>query len=272
MDHELLFRLSCFFGTFIVVAFIEQRLPRRRPQHSRGQRWLNNLGLVVINSVALRALFPTAAVGVALLVEQNNWGLLNQYNLPYPLIVLLAVIALDFFIYLQHVLFHAIPLLWRLHMVHHADLDYDLTTGLRFHPIEIVLSMIIKFGVITMIGAPALAVIIFEILLNSSAMFNHSNIRLPKQVDGKLRLIIVTPDFHRVHHSTRKVETNSNYGFCLSIWDRLFGTYRAQPSRGHNDMEIGLEQFRRSDDLKLGKLLLLPFRSQIGHYPINRER
>ncbi len=272
MDHELLARLTFFLGTFIVVALIERRLPRRHPLPHRGQRWLNNLGLVVVNSVALRALFPTAAVGIALLTEQQNWGLLNQLELPYVLTVLLAVIALDFFIYLQHVLFHSIPLLWRLHMVHHADLDYDLTTGLRFHPIEIILSMVIKFGVITMIGAPALAVIIFEILLNSSAMFNHSNIRLPKRIDEKLRLAIVTPDFHRVHHSSRKTETNSNYGFCLSIWDRAFGTYRPQPSLGHDAMEIGLEQFRRSEELTLGKLLLLPFRATLGHYPINRER
>jgi len=272
MDWEITTRLFFFFGIFAIMAYWERKRPRRPLHHSTTGRWINNLGLVVINSVTLKLVFPIAAVGLALHAEQQGWGLLNIYSLPAPLAILLAVIALDFCIYLQHVLFHSVPLLWRLHMVHHADLDYDLTTGLRFHPIEIILSMLIKFAAILVIGPSALAVIMFEIILNACAMFNHSNVKLPRIVDQSLRLILVTPDMHRVHHSTIKQETNSNYGFSLSIWDRLFGTYRPQPSLGHDNMQIGLEQFRDPNKLNLAWLLALPFIGKLGRYPINRDQ
>lgn len=269
MEHELLIRLGFFFGIFALVALLEARYPRR-PAHHKAQRWFNNLGLVFLNAFVLRLIFPAAAVGMALMVEQGQWGLFNHVELNPGLTLLLTVIALDLIIYLQHVLFHAVPLLWRLHMVHHADLEYDLTTGLRFHPIEIVLSMVIKFAAIAALGAPVMAVIIFEIMLNACAMFNHANLRLPQGVDRALRWLIVTPDMHRVHHSSIKQETNSNYGFSLSCWDRLFGTYRAQPRLGHTEMEIGLTQFRDRSRLTLPWLLILPFTGKAGSYPINR--
>lgn len=270
MEHELLIRLGFFFGIFAAVAFFESRYPRRPTQH-KAIRWLNNLGLIFLNGLILRLIFPAAAVGMAIIVEEGQWGLLNHYELHPVLTLLLAVIALDLIIYLQHVLFHSIPLLWRLHMVHHADLEYDLTTGLRFHPIEIVLSMVIKFAAIAALGAPVIAVIVFEILLNACAMFNHGNLRLPERLDRALRWIVVTPDMHRVHHSSIKNETNSNYGFSLSCWDRLFGTYRSQPSLGHEAMEIGLTQFRDRSRLTLPWLLILPFIGKVGSYPINRS-
>ncbi len=270
MEHELLVRLGFFFGIFAVVAFFETRYPRRPPSHKM-MRWLSNLGLIFLNALTLRLIFPTAAVGMAIIAEQGQWGLFHHYNLSPGLTLLLAVIALDLVIYLQHVLFHAVPLLWRLHMVHHADLEYDLTTGLRFHPIEIVLSMIIKFAAIAALGAPVIAVIVFEILLNVCSMFNHGNLRLPEKVDRVLRWLIVTPDMHRVHHSSIKRETNSNYGFSLSCWDRLFGTYRDQPMLGHEAMEIGLTQFRDRSRLTLPWLLILPFIGKVGSYPINRS-
>lgn len=263
MEHEPLIRLTLFLGVFAAVALAEWRWPRRRPLH-KGQRWLTNLGLISLNAVVLRLLFPAAAVGMALIAKEEGWGLFNQLQLGYGAAVLLSVIALDLFIYLQHVLFHSVPLLWRLHMIHHADLEYDLTTGLRFHPIEIVLSMVIKFAAIAALGAPVLAVIIFEILLNACAMFNHGNLRLPPRLDRVIRWFIVTPGMHFVHHSSAKEETNSNYGFCLSCWDRLFGTYRSQPRLGYDGMEIGLTQFRDRTRLTLRWLLILPFIGKTG--------
>ena len=271
MEWEFIARLSAFFGVFAIIAFWETRRPRRQLSQPKSVRWFNNLGIVVINTLVLRLIFPMAAVGMAFTATANDWGLLNNYNIPYFFAVLIGIIALDFVIYLQHVMFHAIPLLWRLHMVHHADLDYDVTTGLRFHPIEIVLSMLIKLAAIAVLGPPVLAVLIFEILLNATAMFNHGNLRLPGRVDRLLRLILVTPDMHRVHHSDIKRETNSNYGFSLSWWDRIFGTYRDQPELGHTGMTIGLKQFRDPARLTLPHLLALPFRGRVGEYPINRQ-
>ncbi|MDZ4260709.1 MAG: sterol desaturase family protein [Pseudomonadota bacterium] len=270
MEYELLIRLGIFFGIFAGVAFFETRFPRRPPRHKTA-RWRNNLALVFLDTLILRLIFPTAAVGMAIVVEQGQWGLFNYYSLDPGLTLLLSVVALDVIIYLQHVLFHAVPLLWRLHMVHHADLEYDLTTGLRFHPIEIALSMMIKFAAIAALGVPVTAVIIFEVLLNACSMFNHGNLRLPEKIDQMVRWFIVTPDMHRVHHSSIKRETNSNYGFSLSCWDRLFGTYRAQPSLGHEAMEIGLTQFRERSRLSLPWLLILPFIGKVGSYPINRD-
>ena len=272
MNSELVIRLTAFIGVFLIIAFWETKRPRRPLKLDKAKRWLNNMGLVVVNTITLRLVFPAAAVGIATQASEMGWGVLNQITIDYySFAVVLSVIALDLVIYLQHVMFHSIPLLWRLHLVHHADLDYDLTTGLRFHPIEILLSMLIKFAAILVLGPPVVAVIIFEVLLNASAMFNHGNLRLPKQLDAILRLAIVTPDMHRVHHSAIKRETNSNYGFNLSIWDRVFGTYRAQPQYGHDGMTIGLNQIRDPKKQNLPWLLLLPFVSKVGEYPINRD-
>jgi sterol desaturase/sphingolipid hydroxylase (fatty acid hydroxylase superfamily) len=220
--------------------------------------------------VLLRLVFPVLAIGMAQKAQANGWGLLNHFDIPGSIVLVVGIVALDLVIYLQHVMFHAVPILWRLHMVHHADLDYDLTTGLRFHPLEIVLSMILKITIIVALGPPVASVLAFEIILNGMAMFNHGNIKLPLSVDRFLRLFVVTPDMHRVHHSVIIRETNSNYGFNLSIWDRLFGTYLAQPSKGHKDMIIGLSQFRDHRRLTLPWLLILPFIGELGKQPINR--
>ncbi|WP_029134790.1 sterol desaturase family protein [Sedimenticola selenatireducens] len=272
LAQEVSIRLGFFFGIFAVVALWEVLAPRRLLMLSRGVRWTSNLGLVVLNSVVLRLLFPAAAVGVAALAEQRGWGLLNLYRLPDLLTVVIAVVALDFVIWLQHVMVHAIPLFWRLHRVHHADLDYDLTTGARFHPLEIILSMLIKFAAILVLGPPVLAVVIFEVLLNATSMFNHGNIRIPERIDRVLRLFVVTPDMHRVHHSVHAPLTNSNFGFNLPWWDRLFGTYVAQPPEGHVAMEIGLADLRDPKQVdRLPGMLMLPFVRQLGEYTINRR-
>ena len=226
------------------MALWEAVAPRRALTVSKALRWANNLGVVCLNTVLVRVVFPGAAVGVALFVAEQGWGVFNYYALPYGLVVLLCVLVMDFAIYLQHVMFHATPALWRLHRMHHADLDFDVTTGARFHPIEILLSMLIKFAVIALLGAPALAVLIFEVLLNATSMFNHSNVRIPLNLDKVLRWFVVTPDMHRIHHSIEDDETNSNFGFNLPWWDRLLGTYRAQPRADHQDMVIGIQTFR----------------------------
>jgi sterol desaturase/sphingolipid hydroxylase (fatty acid hydroxylase superfamily) len=217
----------------------------------------------------LRILFPIAAVGVALLGEEHGWGLLNAFTFPVWISVAVSVVTLDFAIYLQHVLFHAVPLLWRLHRMHHADLDIDVTTGVRFHPIEIALSMCIKLMVVVALGAPALAVLIFEVLLNATSLFNHGNIRIPLPFDRVLRWLVVTPDMHRVHHSWHPDETNSNFGFNLPWWDRLLGTYKDQPRDGHQGMTIGINQFREPSWERLDRMLIQPFVGATNSYPIN---
>jgi len=269
--NETPIRLVFFFGIFAAVALWELAAPRRALTASKAGRWFANIGIVVINTIVLRLLFPAAAVGMAVKVGELKWGLFNNLDVPYWLAVVLSAVFLDFVIYLQHVMFHAVPSFWRLHMMHHADLDYDLTTGARFHPIEIILSMLIKFAAIIVVGAPALGVIVFEVLLNGTAMFNHGNIRLPLGLDRVLRLFVVTPDMHRVHHSVFPSEANSNFGFNLPWWDRLLGTYRAQPSRGHVGMTIGLNQFRDPSRLTLPWMLALPFTGPQGNYTINRR-
>ena len=226
------------------MAVWELVAPRRSQAIGRGWRWPNNLGVVAVNTLLVRILFPTTAVGFALLAEARGFGLFNVIALPPGSAVVASVIILDLAIYLQHVLFHAVPALWRLHRMHHADLEFDVSTGLRFHPIEILLSMLIKLAVVAALGAPAVAVVIFEVLLNATSMFNHGNVRIPFGLDRVLRWLVVTPDMHRVHHSILSRETNSNFGFNLPWWDRLFGTYRAQPAAGHEAMTIGIEQFR----------------------------
>ena len=259
---EPLIRLGVFATVLTVLIAGELLAPRRQFTVRRSRRWPGNVGVVVISTVLIRILFPTAAVGLALVAEANGWGLLNLVAAPDWLAILVAIVLLDLIIFAQHRLFHAIPLLWRLHRMHHADLEIDVTTGFRFHPGEIVLSMVIKLGAVAVLGAPALGVMIFEILLNATSLFNHSNIRLSVAVDERLRRILVTPDMHRVHHSIVARETNSNFGFNLPWWDRLFGTYRAQPAAGHEAMTIGLTLFRDPSELRLDRILMQPLRRE----------
>jgi sterol desaturase/sphingolipid hydroxylase (fatty acid hydroxylase superfamily) len=270
LPYEIAIRLSAFAGVFAAMAAWELLAPRRRQASERPLRWPSNMGLVVLDTVLVRILFPTSAVGIALLAEARGWGLLHSFAVPAWLAIIASVIVLDLAIYLQHVLFHAVPALWRLHRMHHADLAFDVTTGVRFHPIEILLSMLIKIGVVVALGAPALAVLIFEVLLNATSMFGHGNVRLPERLDRVLRWVVVTPEMHRVHHSADAPETNSNFGFNLPWWDRMFGTYRAQPAAGHEAMIIGIEQFRDRRELRLDRMLLQPFREAVGNYPLGR--
>ena len=264
-------RLIVFLGVLVAMALWEVAAPRRRQEIPRVIRWTNNLGLVIIDTIVLRLSFPILAVGLALIAQDRGWGLFNIIEAPAWVAVLGSIVVLDLVIYLQHVIFHAVPALWRLHRMHHADLEFDVTTGLRFHPVEILLSMGIKLAVVMALGPPAVAVLIFEVLLNATAMFNHSNIRLPMLVDRFLRLIVVTPDMHRVHHSVIPEETNSNFGFNLPWWDRLLGNYKAQPKAGHEEMLIGIEQFRTTRDLWLDRMLVQPVKGPASGYPINRE-
>jgi sterol desaturase/sphingolipid hydroxylase (fatty acid hydroxylase superfamily) len=261
LGAEPLIRLGFFAAVLALMALWELLAPRRAQEIGRAWRWPNNLGVVVVDTLLLRLIFPTAAVGLAILGEERGWGLLNNIALPAWLEIVLAVVVLDLVIYCQHVLFHAVPALWRLHRMHHADLEFDVTTGVRFHPIEILLSMVIKLGAVAALGAPALGVLAFEVLLNATSMFNHGNVRLPRGLDRVLRWIVVTPEMHRVHHSIERRETDSNFGFNLPWWDRLFGTYRAEPKAGHLGMTIGISEFREPRELRLDRMLLQPFRT-----------
>jgi sterol desaturase/sphingolipid hydroxylase (fatty acid hydroxylase superfamily) len=264
-------RIIVFLGVLVAMALWELVAPQRRREIPRVIRWTNNLGLVVIDTIVLRLSFPILAVGLAVIAKDRGWGMFNVIGVPEWGAVVTSIVILDLVIYLQHVMFHAVPALWRLHRLHHADLEFDVTTGLRFHPVEILLSMGIKLAVIMALGPPAVAVLIFEVLLNATAMFNHSNVRLPTLVDRILRLIVVTPDMHRVHHSILPEETNSNFGFNLPWWDRLLGTYKAQPKAGHEEMTIGIEQFRSTRDLWLDRMLVQPVKGPASGYPINSE-
>ena len=268
--YEPYLRLAAFVTVLLGMALWEVIAPRRKLLASKPVRWLSNLGLAAINTVLIRMVLVLGAVGIAVVAQERGWGLLNNVEWPAWLEVALAFLLLDLAIYLQHVLFHAVPALWRLHMVHHADPDFDVTTGLRFHTIEIALSMGIKIATIAALGPPPLAVLLFEIALNASSLFNHSNVAMPAWLDAALRCFLVTPDMHRVHHSTIRRETNSNFGFNLPWWDYLLGTYRAQPAKGHTDMEIGVSQIDRTRGSWLGWMLLLPFIGQTGDYPIGK--
>jgi len=267
---ESLIRLGAFFGVLFIMACWQALAPRRSLRFGY-RRWPANLGIVLVNVLLVRFVMPAGAVGIAVWAGSHHFGLMHWLDMPHAWAAVLAVILLDGIIYAQHVLFHAVPLLWRLHMVHHADQDIDVTTGLRFHPVEIILSMLIKMAVVALLGAPAPAVILFEVILNGMAMFNHANVRLPFGFDAVLRLALVTPDMHRVHHSVIRRETNSNYGFNLSIWDRIFGTYRAQPAQGHDGMTIGLAHYQSARPGGLGWMLVLPFTGRPGGYPIFRR-
>jgi len=272
LQNEVTIRLGFFFGILAVMAVWEVIAPRRVRMLSRSVRWLNNLGLVFLNSVVVRLLFPAAAVGMAAFTTEHGWGLFNYFEVPAGIAILASIVAMDFVIYLQHVMVHAVPALWRLHRVHHADVDFDVTTGARFHTFEIILSMLIKFATIVVLGPPVVAVVIFEVVLNATAMFNHSNIRIPKAIDRIVRWLIVTPDMHRVHHSVEDDEANSNFGFNLPWWDRLFGTYRDQPRAGHEAMTIGIHTYNKPKLVAwLPGMLILPFIGRISSYAINRR-
>ena len=261
--YESQLRFTVFLTVLILMAVWELATPRRRQEIPRLLRWTNNFALLVLDTAILRLVFPVLAVGLALLAQERGLGLFNLIPAPAWVAVLAAFLLLDLAIYLQHMLFHAVPLLWRLHRVHHADLEFDVTTGLRFHPLEILLSMAIKLAVVGALGAPALAVVLFEVVLNATALFNHSNVRLPLPLDRILRLFVVTPDMHRVHHSILPAETNSNFGFNLPWWDWLFATNRAQPAQGHEHMTIGIEQFRNRRELWLDRMLVQPLRGKV---------
>jgi sterol desaturase/sphingolipid hydroxylase (fatty acid hydroxylase superfamily) len=260
LDHEPWVRLAAFAGIFAAMALLERAAPRRVLSLSRGVRWSNNLAVVLFNSLLVRLIFPASAVGAAWVAAERGWGLFNQVDMPAVVEVAVAVLLLDLLIYGQHVAFHKVPLLWRLHRMHHMDLDVDVTTGSRFHPVEILASMAIKVAAVAALGAAPLAVLLFEVILNGLAMFNHANVRLPDRLDRALRRLVVTPDMHRVHHSIRWHELDSNFGFNLSLWDRLFRTYRAQPQDGHTGMVIGVEGFRAPADQWLHRMLWSPLR------------
>ena len=271
IGNEPAIRLGVFISAFVIIGSWELFAPRRVLESSKTVRWTNNLGLAVVNIVFVRVLFPSAVVSVAILANERDVGLLNMVPVPYPLAMILSLLALDLMMYLMHLMFHAVPALWRVHRVHHSDLDFDVTTGVRFHPIQVVLSLPVKFAVIFALGPPVLAVLVFEAAFNALLVFTHSNIRIPPAVDRVLRWFMVTPDMHRLHHSVDAIETNSNFGFSLPWWDRLFGTYRAQPAAGHERMAIGVEQFRAQRDFWLHRLLIQPFQDDTGPYGINRR-
>jgi sterol desaturase/sphingolipid hydroxylase (fatty acid hydroxylase superfamily) len=260
LTQEPALRLTVFLGVLIAMALWELAAPRRRQDIPRFLRWSNNMALVVIDTVLVRLLFPVTAVAWAHYVQDHGWGALNLVSLPIWLSLIVSLLLLDLVIYAQHVVFHAVPFLWRLHRMHHADLEFDVTTGVRFHPGEILLSMALKFAVIFLLGPPAIAVLLFEVALNATSLFNHSNARLPVGIDRWLRLLVVTPDMHRVHHSIEPTETNSNFGFNMPWWDRLFGTYKPQPKAGHEAMTIGLEEFRDPGELRIDRMLVQPLK------------
>lgn len=259
MDHEALIRLSSFIGVLVVLLMCERLWPRRPWRQLRIKRFGINMSLILLSGILQRFTLGAAAVLMAVYVQQQGWGLLNLINLPVWLMFILGILLLDLAIYLQHVMFHAVPAFWRLHQVHHADLDLDATTGLRFHPLEILISLVYKVLVVTALGVSPLIVIVFEVLLNASSMFNHSNLRIPATIEKRLRWLVVTPDMHRIHHSVHRVETDSNYGFFLSIWDRLLGTYTHTPRDGHETMLLGLQYAQQPEKLKLHHLLIMPF-------------
>ena len=270
-EYESYIRLGSFLGIFALLTIWEISSPKRELLQLRRFRWFSNIGLIVLSSVLIRFILPTAAVGVALHVEQEQLGFLNLYQLPFIVQFIFAFILLDLSIYFQHVMFHALPLFWRFHRVHHSDLDCDITTGLRFHPFEMIISIVFKFLIIASIGAPVLAVVLFEIILNAASMFTHSNIKIPSTIERMVRWFIVTPDMHRIHHSIEENETNSNFGFFISAWDRLLGTYIHEPEKGHVNMKIGLQRFREPKWQNLRWLIYLPFVDKTNGYSINKR-
>ncbi len=272
VDNEQFIRLGFFLGILVIMTIWEIIKPKRLLTVSKLLRWSNNLGLVLLNSFLLRLIFPTATLGMATFASEHRWGLFNYYEIAIFPAMIISIIIMDFVIYLQHVMVHAVPALWRIHCVHHADPDYDVTTGARFHPLEIILSMMIKFSIILVLGPPLVAVILFEVILNGLAMFNHGNVGLPRTVERPLRYLIVTPDMHRVHHSIEADEANTNFGFNLSCWDRLFGTYRDQPRAGHQQMDIGIRTFRDTKRCaRLPGMLAMPFYGRPTAYVLGQR-
>ena len=269
MQYEVKIRLISFVAVYLGVAIWEIISPKRQLSDSKPRRWLHNLGIISLDNLVLGLLLPGMVIAVAIAAERSNWGLLNYFHVPTFIAVIIGVLVLDLIIYLQHLMFHAVPLFWRLHMVHHTDLDIDVSTGLRFHPLEILVSAGIKLAAVTALGPPVIAVLIFEVLLNGTSLFNHGNIRLTEKMDSFLRRFLVTPDMHRVHHSVIIRETNSNFGFNLSWWDKVFGTYRPQPATGHRQMTIGLSTYRNAHELTLPMLLKLPFSGNPGRYSLD---
>ena len=270
---EIGIRISVFLGILLVMVMWETLRPRRvfsQPGQSRKERWLTNLSLTVVNALFARLTLGAATVTVAVFASTHGIGLLNWLSIPAWAAAVVALLALDFALYLQHVMFHAVPVLWRLHQVHHADLGFDATTGLRFHPIEIVISVGYKLAIVVLLGAPSWVVMTFEVLLNAASIFNHGNVLIPERIDAWLRWLLVTPDMHRIHHSTQIVEADSNFGFSVSCWDRLCGTYRPAPALEQTEMEIGLSDYRAP--LNLGRLLLLPFQANAGRYTFAGSR
>ncbi|TMH58471.1 MAG: sterol desaturase family protein [Betaproteobacteria bacterium] len=270
-EFEGAIRFAMFLAVFGAVALWEALAPRRKRSFGRLARWPHNLGLLLVDVALVRVLVPGAAIAVAMTAAGSGWGLLNALALPGWAAIAAGIALLDLAIYFQHVMFHAVPALWRLHRVHHADLDFDVTTGARFHPVEILISTAIKCAAIAALGAPVISVFVFEMLLNATAMFNHANASLPQRLERWLRWLVVTPDMHRVHHSVRYEESSSNFGFNLPWWDRLFGTYRARPRLGHDAMTIGVDAFRSPQDLRLDRLLVQPLLDTPGQYPITRR-
>lgn len=269
---EAVIRLGIFSGVFIIMALWEVVSPRRKLSESKGRRWLINLGLTFINFLFARVTVGALAFSVAVFARQNGWGLFNYFEVPAWMAIVVSFVVLDFSIYLQHVIVHAVPLFWRLHRLHHTDLNIDVTTGLRFHPLEILLSLLYKAAVIIVIGAPLWTVVAFEVILNAASQFNHGNVNIPKNIDRWLRTMIVTPDMHRIHHSTVVDKTNSNFGFSVSWWDRLCGTYKKEPAQSQLTMDIGLKEFRNQKELGLLSLIALPFRGKMGQYSYQKER
>lgn len=259
-SSEAFIRLGFFVGVFTVIALLESAFPRRTRRLSRARRWPSNIGISLLNQVVIRLGLPATAIALAVLGEEQGWGLFGQLSLVPWLEILAAVLILDLVIYWQHRLYHVIPVLWCFHRMHHADIEFDVSTGIRFHPVSVLLSAAIKLGTVFLVGPAPLAVLIFEVLLNATSLFNHSNLGIPHTLDRALRLLVVTPDMHRVHHSSAPDETNRNFGFNFPWWDRIFRSYRAQPAKGHHDMQVGLTAFRQEPELRLDRMLTQPFR------------
>jgi sterol desaturase/sphingolipid hydroxylase (fatty acid hydroxylase superfamily) len=269
LGHESVIRFGFFLGTFALMALWEVLAPLRMPGTSKAVRWPNHVMLAAMNIGLVRVLFPLAAVALAVYAGEHGIGLFNIIPVPYLLAFAGSLLALDLAIYLFHLLFHAVPALWRVHRVHHADVDIDVSTGVRFHPIQMMLSVSIKSIVILLLGPPALSVLTFEVLSHAITLFNHGNVRIPAALDRVLRWFVVTPDMHRIHHSIHIAETDSNFGFVLPWWDRMFGTYRAEPAGGQVRMVVGIESFRTDRDLWLDRLMLNPVVDERGSQPMS---
>lgn len=264
MEREAAIRLLSFLTVFATVTLCEYLWPRRPLKTDKARRWFTNISIAILDTLVARLMLPVMPAVAATMAADRGWGLLSVLGTPLWLSALFSFLALDLLIYLQHRIFHRTPLFWRFHRMHHTDLDIDVSSGNRFHPVEILVSLLIKVAAVVLLGAPVVAVLLFEVILNATSLFNHGNIKIPSGVDAWLRLVLVTPDMHRVHHSAIPRETDSNFSFNFPWWDRLFGTYRDQPRDGHLDMVIGLKEFRDPNRLGLAYLLMLPFRGRNG--------